>query len=254
MDKEFEVLGPVSDRFDALVIPKFTSEEFRRVEMLAQVHFEKKSFFLPAIGLTWIRKKFATYGLIESPWSLVNLDNMLKVLRLQLIRPHCLHLQGLIFGAEDYAHSAGITRTPSLLEMAYARQKVVTVAKAWNLQSFDLVSSSQVDVLIRFLPISEIWILFGQNVSKARRLDSRENKRSIRTKYRWFTRRFRRRKRVYNMQRDCYNSTLKKLLEKSEGHGNLKGKWLINRSFERRKRLWNWEWRIISRNQKPNQC
>ena len=52
MDTEFEQLGPVSDRFDALVIPKFTSEEFRRVEMLAQVHFEKKSFFLTASGLT----------------------------------------------------------------------------------------------------------------------------------------------------------------------------------------------------------
>lgn len=82
----------------------------------------------------------ATYGLIESPWSLVNLDNMLKVLRQQIIQPRGLHLQGLIFGAEDYAHSAGITRTPSLLEMAYARQKVVTIAKAWNLQCFDLVT------------------------------------------------------------------------------------------------------------------
>ena len=147
MDKEFQALGPVSDRFDALVIPKFTSEAFRRVGMLAQVHFEKKSFCQTGLGLTLCRKKFATYGLIESPWSLVNLDNMLKVLRLQLIHPYCLHLRGLIFGAEDYAHSAGITRTPSLLEMAYARQKVVTVAKAWNLQAFDLVPPSQVDVL-----------------------------------------------------------------------------------------------------------
>ena len=64
---------------------------------------------------------------------------MLKVLGHQIIHPKGLHLRGLIFGAEDYAHSTGITRTPSLLEMAYARQKVVTVAKAWNLQCFDLV-------------------------------------------------------------------------------------------------------------------
>jgi len=52
MDKEFEVLGLVSDRFDALVIPKFTAEEFRRVGTLAQVHFEKKSSFPAASGLT----------------------------------------------------------------------------------------------------------------------------------------------------------------------------------------------------------
>jgi hypothetical protein len=50
MSTEFQVLGPVSDRFDALVIPKFTSETYRRVGMLAQVHFEKKSFCQTALG------------------------------------------------------------------------------------------------------------------------------------------------------------------------------------------------------------
>ena len=69
----------------------------------------------------------------------MNLDNMLKVLRLQIISPHVLQMRGLIFGAEDYVHSAGLTRTPSLLEMAYARQKVVAIAKAWDLEAFDLV-------------------------------------------------------------------------------------------------------------------
>ena len=42
MKEEFEVLGPVSDRFDAVVIPKFTLEEFSKVNSLANVHFQKR--------------------------------------------------------------------------------------------------------------------------------------------------------------------------------------------------------------------
>lgn len=55
--------------------------------------------------------------------------------------PFRARLRGLIFGAEDYAHEVGITRTPSLTEMVYARQHVVTLAKAWQLEALDLVSS-----------------------------------------------------------------------------------------------------------------
>jgi citrate lyase subunit beta-like protein len=48
-------------------------------------------------------------------------------------------LKGLIFGAEDYAQLSGITRTPSRIEMLYARQRIVAAAKAYNLEALDLV-------------------------------------------------------------------------------------------------------------------
>ncbi|KAJ3316812.1 hypothetical protein HDU76_001539 [Blyttiomyces sp. JEL0837] len=45
----------------------------------------------------------------------------------------------LVFAAEDYVADLGLIRTPSRLEMLYARQRLVTVAVAHGLQSIDLV-------------------------------------------------------------------------------------------------------------------
>lgn len=52
-------------------------------------------------------------------------------------------LAGLIFAAEDFALDMGLTRSPQLTEMLYARSAVVTAAKAAGLESaLDLVCTS----------------------------------------------------------------------------------------------------------------
>ena len=48
-------------------------------------------------------------------------------------------LQGLIFGAEDFAGDIGAVRTPDGAEVLYARSAVVTYAKAFGLQAIDTV-------------------------------------------------------------------------------------------------------------------
>lgn len=48
-------------------------------------------------------------------------------------------ISGLIFAAEDFALDVGLERTPSLLEMLYARQSIVTAAVAHKLSAIDLV-------------------------------------------------------------------------------------------------------------------
>ncbi|KAJ1554232.1 hypothetical protein HK405_005647 [Cladochytrium tenue] len=48
-------------------------------------------------------------------------------------------LDALVFAAEDYAADVGLRRTPSRLEMLYARQAVVVAARARGLQAIDLV-------------------------------------------------------------------------------------------------------------------
>jgi citrate lyase beta subunit len=48
-------------------------------------------------------------------------------------------LQALIFGAEDLAGDIGAVRTPSALEVFYARAAVVTYAAAHDLQAIDMV-------------------------------------------------------------------------------------------------------------------
>jgi citrate lyase subunit beta-like protein len=50
------------------------------------------------------------------------------------------YLDGLIFGAEDFARDLSLTRTPSLGEFQYARSAIATAARAANLSScIDLV-------------------------------------------------------------------------------------------------------------------
>jgi citrate lyase beta subunit len=48
-------------------------------------------------------------------------------------------LQGLIFGAEDFAGDIGAIRTPQAWEVFYARSAVVTHAAAYDLQAIDMV-------------------------------------------------------------------------------------------------------------------
>ena len=54
-------------------------------------------------------------------------------------------LSGLIFAAEDFALNVGLERTPSLLEMLYARQSIVVAAAAQNLSAIDLVCTDYKD-------------------------------------------------------------------------------------------------------------
>ncbi|RPB19848.1 citrate lyase subunit beta [Terfezia boudieri ATCC MYA-4762] len=54
-------------------------------------------------------------------------------------------LSGLIFAAEDFALDLGLERTPSLLEMLYARQSIVTAAVAHRVSAIDLVCTDYKD-------------------------------------------------------------------------------------------------------------
>ncbi|XP_057708753.1 citramalyl-CoA lyase, mitochondrial isoform X2 [Corythoichthys intestinalis] len=57
-----------------------------------------------------------------------------------------LHHDGIVFGSDDFCASIGATRTQDAKELLYARQKVVTTAKAFGLQAIDLVYIDYKDV------------------------------------------------------------------------------------------------------------
>lgn len=44
----------------------------------------------------------------------------------------------LLFGSDDFCASIGATRTEASIEILYARQKLVLVAKAFGLQAIDM--------------------------------------------------------------------------------------------------------------------
>ena len=73
---------------------------------------------------------------IESAWGLQNIQEIART-------AGTTQLDGLIFASEDYCTDIGATRTssPSLIapELLYARSKLVTTAKAYNVQAIDMV-------------------------------------------------------------------------------------------------------------------
>ncbi|MCJ1373068.1 hypothetical protein MMC20_004295 [Loxospora ochrophaea] len=76
---------------------------------------------------------FKILALIESAKALTNIDSICTA-----APPGAL--DGLIFAAEDFARDMGITRTRGLSEFLYARSKVVTAVRAYELSSaIDLV-------------------------------------------------------------------------------------------------------------------
>ncbi|XP_033635149.1 citramalyl-CoA lyase, mitochondrial-like isoform X1 [Asterias rubens] len=75
---------------------------------------------------------------VESAMGLLRLANICEEgQRLSQTAPFTL--EGVVFGSDDFCADIGATRTPEAAELLYARQKVITVAKAYRLQAIDLV-------------------------------------------------------------------------------------------------------------------
>lgn len=83
------------------------------------------------------KPKTQIIALIESARAILNLREICTAV------PD--HLSGLIFAAEDFALDVGLERTPSLLEMLYARQSIVTAAAAYRVSALDLVCTNYND-------------------------------------------------------------------------------------------------------------
>lgn len=76
---------------------------------------------------------------VESAMGLMNLrDVFKKTIDLQL-KEQLYVLDGVVFGSDDFCADIGATRTADAKELLYARQKIVTCAKAFKLQAIDMV-------------------------------------------------------------------------------------------------------------------
>ncbi|MEW6504214.1 MAG: CoA ester lyase [Chloroflexota bacterium] len=109
-------------RPDGIVLPKVEgAEEVRWVCQFLAATENANGWKSGSIGLL---------VLIETPQA---------VLSLREICSADSRLQGLIFGAEDFAGSIGALRSRDALELLYARSTVVIHAAAYNLQAMDMV-------------------------------------------------------------------------------------------------------------------
>ena len=106
---------------DGIVIPK--------IESLAQVQWASELIEEAELANGWPLNSIRILVVVETAKGIVNLKEIASHPR----------LDGLIFGAEDFAASVGATRSRAAWEVMYARSAVVTHAAAFELQSIDMV-------------------------------------------------------------------------------------------------------------------
>ncbi|ORX82894.1 beta subunit of citrate lyase [Basidiobolus meristosporus CBS 931.73] len=109
-----------SKRLEAIVIPK--------VQSAKDIQFVSQMIDTVAPEIT--RKDIRILASIESALGIMNMKE---------IATCDPRVDALVFAAEDFCADLQMIRTPSRLEMLYARSAVVTTAKAYNLQAIDLV-------------------------------------------------------------------------------------------------------------------
>ncbi len=109
-------------RPEGIVVPK--------VDSLAQLAWVGEQIEDAELDRGWPLNSIRMIAIIESPRAILDIKEIASFPR----------LDALVFGAEDYAASAGAVRTPEAWEVFYARSAVVTAAAAYGLQAIDMVS------------------------------------------------------------------------------------------------------------------
>jgi citrate lyase beta subunit len=120
---EIEDLGTILPyQPDGIVIPKVNNKD--------QVQFVSSQIS------AWEEKSNSPKGSIRL---LVLVETAQAMIHLADIAQADPRIEGLIFGADDYAVNIGAKRSGEGNEVLYARSKVVTYAAAFNLQAIDMV-------------------------------------------------------------------------------------------------------------------
>lgn len=78
---------------------------------------------------------------VESAASLLRMPSILETTFSTSHRPSSslAHISSLLFGSEDFCHSAGIIRTRSRRELLMPRQQMALIAKAYGMAAIDMV-------------------------------------------------------------------------------------------------------------------
>lgn len=119
---EEDLYAVLNARPDGIVIPK--------IEGADEVKWVCQQIAAVERVNNWEAGSIAVLVLVETPLAVLNLRDICTA---------DSRLQGLIFGAEDFAGSIGAVRTSAATELLYARSAVVLHAAAFNLQAIDMV-------------------------------------------------------------------------------------------------------------------
>ncbi|XP_076444983.1 citramalyl-CoA lyase, mitochondrial-like isoform X2 [Babylonia areolata] len=75
---------------------------------------------------------------VESAEGLMNMKDVLRRAD-GFSKEGTYHLDGVVFGSDDFCADIGAMRTVDASELTYARQKIVMVARAYRIQAIDMV-------------------------------------------------------------------------------------------------------------------
>lgn len=121
---------------DAVVIPKVNSAADLTFVADVLKHIAPERY--PSDSSSSNNKPIKLIALVESAASILNLSEICRA----GVKDN-VHLSGLVFAAEDFAHDLSATRSPSLREFLYARSAIATHARAFDIPStIDLVCTS----------------------------------------------------------------------------------------------------------------
>ena len=120
--EKFDLAAAVATDPDAIVVPKVeTAQQVREISEYIEMYEHSSKMEAGTIRL------------------LVGVETAKGILNLKEIAGADKRLEGIIFGAEDFAASVGATRTQEGTEVLYARSAVVTACAANELQAIDMV-------------------------------------------------------------------------------------------------------------------
>jgi hypothetical protein len=103
---------------------------------------------MKAVALNGIWPEDARVGLIifiESAKGILNLASICEA-AVEISRSSMLVPQALVFGSDDFVHDIEAERSRDGRELVYARQKLVTAAKAFQYQAIDMVDIEYKDL------------------------------------------------------------------------------------------------------------
>jgi citrate lyase subunit beta-like protein len=121
---------------------------FEKDDLAAALAAGPDTIVLPKVEsadqVKWISGEIESYELsnglpVGGIRLLAGLETAKGVLNLKKIARADKRLEALIFGGEDFAASIGATRSIEATELLYARQAVVTVCAAYEIQAIDIV-------------------------------------------------------------------------------------------------------------------
>ncbi|XP_052807437.1 citramalyl-CoA lyase, mitochondrial-like [Mya arenaria] len=130
MEEDLRVMFQATNLPETVMVPKMNSvQELATVTHTIQTMLKDRD----------IPHKLSLVLFVESALGLLNLREVCQRATELSLRSSIFDVDGLVFGSDDYCADIGAKRSVDGSELLYARQKLVTTAKAFRLQAIDMV-------------------------------------------------------------------------------------------------------------------